>query len=168
MAPQNASPKKEPAWQKAFLAALAVSGNVSASAKAAKIDRTTASRRRAADEPFALAWAQALDEAADTLELEARRRAHDGLVRYKFNRKGDPLVFPGTQDPYYELEYSDTLLIFLLKAARPEKYRERLDVRQETRVTVIEDESWYGNDAHRLAAQGAAPSGADSPGPGPS
>jgi len=33
-------------------------------------------------------------------------------------------------------KYSDTLLIFLLKAAYPEKYRERVDVNAQVNVTV--------------------------------
>ena len=52
------------------------------------------------------------------------RRAKDGLVKYKFKRDGTPLEHPVTGEPYYELEYSDTLLIFLLKAARPHKFRD--------------------------------------------
>ena len=127
MAPQNPTPKK-PRWRGAFLAALAQTGNVTAAARAAHVDRTTAYDLRAADPEFAALWRAALDEAADLLEQEARRRAHDGLVRYKFDRKGQPLLHPTTGQPYCELEYSDTLLIFLLKGARPEKYRERADL----------------------------------------
>jgi hypothetical protein len=48
-------------------------------------------------------------------------------VRYKFLKNGKPIVHPVTHEPYYELEYSDTLLIFLLKGIRPEKYRERFE-----------------------------------------
>lgn len=38
--------------------------------------------------------------------------------------------------PYIEHEYSDTLLIFLLKGARPEVYRERADVRHSGKIDV--------------------------------
>jgi hypothetical protein len=55
---------------------------------------------------------------ADQLEQEARRRAHDGV------RKP---VYQGGKRVGYIQEYSDTLLIFLLKGLRPEKYRERFE-----------------------------------------
>src|SRR5262249_34293461 len=98
---------------------------------------------RKEDEAFALAWDDALEEAADALELEARRRACEGLRKVKFHN-GEPIMVPAlgpdgrplvTADnqpvlvPYVEHEYSDVLLIFLLKAARPEKFRERYEVR---------------------------------------
>lgn len=84
-------------WQRAFLAALENTGSVTAAAEAAKIGRITAYDTRRADPVFAVAWDQALDIAADTLEDEARKRA--------FAR-------------------SDVLLMFLLKGIRPQKWRE--------------------------------------------
>lgn len=66
----------------------------------------------------------ALEQAADNFEAEAKRRAIDGMVRFKFKRNGEPLLDPRTNQPYYELDYSDTLLIFMLKGMRPQKYRE--------------------------------------------
>ncbi len=138
-------------WEGAFLAALAINGNVSKACEAAGVkSRMTAYRARLNHPDFASLWDAAYEQAMDILEEEARRRAHDGLVRYKFD-KGKPILHPVTQEPYYELEYSDTLLIFLLKGGRPEKYRERhdvtagVDVRQRVIEEVVEDDPDGGN-----------------------
>lgn len=60
------------------------------------------------------------------LELEARRRACEGVERKKFHQ-GEPVIDPVTGKHYVEREYSDILLICLLKAHRPKKYRERFE-----------------------------------------
>ncbi len=114
-------------WKPIFLAALAKRGNISDACKAARIHRSTAYDHQQSDEQFAAAWLVALDEGADVLEAEAHRRSVSGLVRKKFTKDGDPIIDPATGKQYVELEYSDTLLIFLLKGARPEKYRDRVD-----------------------------------------
>ncbi len=145
----NRTPKKgavrkttAPDWAPRFLSALAATANVSASCLAAGIARNTVYLRRDADEGFAKRMADALEDAVDDLELEARRRARDGLRRVKFHQ-GDPILVPLFREdglpaldergaavlvPYVEHEYSDTLMIFLLKAHRPEKYRENVKV----------------------------------------
>lgn len=148
--PQNLTPKKRPRWAKGFLAALAESGNVRLSCESAGIQRWTAYDLRSSNEAFAADWDTALDEAADLLEQEARRRAYDGVRRLKFDR-GNLITIPligsdgkpvldkddkPVMTPYVEHEYSDTLMIFLLKAARPEKYRERSDVRHSGKIDV--------------------------------
>lgn len=148
---QKAAPKKRPRWERAFLAALRDTGNVRASCEAAQVDSAVVYRFRQDDADFAAAWATALDEAADLLELEARRRAYEGVRRLRFDR-GRPIMVPlldaegqpvldstGNVQmvPYVEHEYSDTLLIFLLKGARPEKFRERTQV---TNITVTAEQ----------------------------
>ncbi len=70
------------------------------------------SRRR--DEKFARAWDRALDSATDRLEQEAVRRAVDGV---------DEPVYQGGKKVGSITRYSDTLLIFLLKANR-DKFRQ--------------------------------------------
>lgn len=116
--------------QNAFLAALADTGNISRSAIAAGIKRGLHYKWLEEDEEgtYLARVNEALDTAADELEAEARRRAIEGLRRYKFDRAGQPLQHPETNEPYYELEYSDPLLIFLLKGAKPSTYRERHEV----------------------------------------
>lgn len=104
-----------------FLAALTAAGNVSEACQAAGIGRTAAYAWRAADAEFAAAWDGALEEAADRMEREAFRRAVEGVEKPVFGSLGQGL---GSGEVGRVREYSDTLLIFLLKAARPEKYRE--------------------------------------------
>lgn len=111
-------------WERGFIAALAETGNVSRAAKAAQIGRDAAYRLRGSDPDFARLWEEAEIEAAAMLEAEARRRAVDGLIRYKFTKTGDSIMHPRTGEPYYELEYSDALLVALLKAHMPERYRD--------------------------------------------
>lgn len=118
--PQNATPKKRwPRWAKAFLAALAKVGVVGYAAERAKVERTVPYKLRESDDEFRAAWETALDEASDRLEKEALRRGHDGVKKP---------VFQGKELVGYVREYSDTLLIFMLKGNRPDKFRERYDV----------------------------------------
>ncbi len=84
-------------WRPAFLAALRNSANVRASCMAAKVSRQAAYQSRDRNARFAAEWKEAEADALDVLEAEARRRA---------------------------MAISDTLMIFLLKAHAPEKYRE--------------------------------------------
>jgi hypothetical protein len=102
-------------WHDAFLASLRLTGNVSEAARAAEIDRALTYRAREADKAFASAWDDALDEAADALEAEARRRAVDGTEEAVYHQG----VVCGTIR-----KYSDSLLTLLLKAHKPAKYRE--------------------------------------------
>lgn len=120
---------KKAAWRAAFLAELAASGNVSASATAADVSRRFVYEQRAADLDFAAAWDDALEQGADSMEAEARRRAVDGWE--------EPVWYQG-EDVGTVRKFSDTLLIFLLKGARPEKYRDRTDVRQTSASVQID------------------------------
>lgn len=87
----------EKAWRAPFLEALRTHGVVSEAAKAAHISRWTVYNERSIDPDFAQEWEAALSLGVDALEDAAKMRAFQG---------------------------SDVLLIFLLKAHRPEKYRE--------------------------------------------
>lgn len=71
------------------------------------------------DELFAAAWEEALEIAIENLELEARRRAETGVIEYQILLGKKVAV---------NRKYSDTLLIFLLKAHRPQKYRDNSHV----------------------------------------
>ncbi len=73
------------------------------------------------DRAFQAALKAAEEVAADRLEAEAWRRAVEGVEKPVGWYKGQP--------GGYVTEYSDTLLIFLLKGLRPEKYRERMELR---------------------------------------
>lgn len=115
-------------WAPAFLAALRMTGNITASAHAAQISRCLVYKRRDSDRAFRDEMADALDEATDTLEAEARRRALEGCARKQFMRNGEPIIDPETGDQYVEREYSDTLLLALLRAHRPQRFRENRSV----------------------------------------
>lgn len=110
---QNLTAKKG-----AFLAAYAITCSITRAARAAAIDRQTHYDWLTGDEQYKAAFEDAKERAADTLEDEAVRRAHEGTKR--------PVTIAGKREVVQE--YSDTLLIFLLKAIRPEKYRERSEV----------------------------------------
>lgn len=105
--------------QTRFLRSLARYGNVSMASKAAHIGRKTAYRWRQDEADFAHAWEDALKDAEDVMAKEAWRRAVKGTTKP---------VYQGGEQVGSVQEYSDTLLIFLLKATNPEKYRERTDV----------------------------------------
>jgi hypothetical protein len=112
----------------AFLDAFALSGNVSAAARAADINRYTAYGWREKDEAFAAAWEVAEQESIDALELEARRRAHDGVEDLVVSGGKVVEVWDHEHErfvPLVKRTYSDTLMVLLLKAHRPDKYRER-------------------------------------------
>jgi predicted TIM-barrel fold metal-dependent hydrolase len=111
-------------WEPRFLELFRQTANVRLSADGAGIDRGTAYHRRQRDEAFAAAWAQAEADAIDVLEAEARRRA---------------------------LSVSDNLLMFLLKAHRPDRFREtiRIDIRREAERLAAE----LGIDAEEAIAE---------------
>lgn len=108
--PKKGSTARPDAWRPKFLAALADSCNVTHSARLAGIGRTALYEARAADPAFAAEWDDAIEQGIEALELAVRERAK---------------------------ATSDTLAIFLLKAHRPEKYREMKEVQQSGTVRVI-------------------------------
>jgi hypothetical protein len=96
---EKLTPKKAAEWQPIFLTVLRDTANVRLACQKAGISRPVAYKHRNRSSRFAAEWDTALAEAVDVLEAEARRRG---------------------------LAASDTLLIFLLKAHRPEVYRETI------------------------------------------
>ena len=108
-------PRKPEDWRPAFLAALRDYGVVRYACEQAKVGFKTAYRHRADHDVFRAEWDEALEEACDLLELEARRRGVDGVDK--------PIYHEGVQIDNIK-QYSDTLLIFLLKGARPHKFRD--------------------------------------------
>lgn len=107
------------AKQRAFLAAYAETGNITAAAKLSKVARKT-HYRWLDDQAYSADFADAHEQACDALEAEARRRAHDGV--------DEPVFYKGSVCGAVR-RYSDTLLIFLLKGAMPEKYKDRVENR---------------------------------------
>ena len=107
------TPKKEP--KSIFLDRLSKSPNVSAAAKAAGYSRNYFYDLRKVDSVFAAEWQDALDQSLDAAEGELYRRAVRGVSK--------PVFYLG-QEVGKVKEYSDTLLIFLLKSHKPEVYKE--------------------------------------------
>lgn len=112
-------------WRRGFLSALAETGNATAAARCVGIDRTTPYKAAERDPSFAEEWAEAIEEATDALEIAARKRALGENISYRFTKTGEPILHPITGEPYYEHVSSDALLTLLLKAHRPDKYKER-------------------------------------------
>jgi hypothetical protein len=110
-------------WYPAFLRTLALKGTVAAACVAAKISRNHAYRMKGQDPAFSDAWEEALQDHADLLEMEADRRAVEGVPRKKFTSRGEPVIDPETKRQYIERDYSDQLLMFRLRGERPQKYR---------------------------------------------
>ena len=105
--------------QDAFLKEYKLCATVTHAAKLANIGRQTHYDWLRKDEKYQAAFAEAEVAATDALIQEARRRATQGVE----------------ESVYYQGEvvgtirkYSDTLLIFLLKGALPEVYRERYEI----------------------------------------
>jgi hypothetical protein len=101
---------------RAFLGNLSKTGNVSIAAAAAKVARANVYATRRRHEVFAKAMDSAREVAADLLEAEALVRATVGVEEPVYQ---DGKLVGTVRRP------SDTLLIALLKAARPDKYATR-------------------------------------------
>lgn len=107
-------------WAPDFLAAFDELGLVTEAARRANVGRSTVYRRREDDEAFAAAWEELEAIVVERMEEEAHRRAVEGVESHKYDKDGNLL--------WTETKYSDTLLIFLLKARRPGVYRENVKV----------------------------------------
>jgi|SRR5579864_26340 len=105
--------------RRAYLAAYSVTGRFDHAAAAAGVTlRTGWNWRHEGDELFNKAVAMAQGLAADRLEAEIYRRGVEGFERPVYQQGR----MVGT-----ERVFSDVLLIFAAKGARPEKYRERYE-----------------------------------------
>jgi hypothetical protein len=109
--------RTEEKLREAFIEALAATANVSAACKNAGLPRRTAYDWKNADPRFAQAWEAALELGTDALEDEAIRRAHEGTLKP---------IYQGGKKVGTVREYSDTLMIFMLKARRPERFKDRV------------------------------------------
>ena len=108
-------PKLANKKQAAFLAAYAECGVIRKAEKLAGVSRVSHYEWMHNDPGYAEAFKVADEMAVEQLEEEARRRAVDGIPH--------PVYYKGKRVDTYQ-EYSDLLLIFKLKGARPEKYKD--------------------------------------------
>lgn len=121
------------AWER-FFANLQTTCKVAKSCEFAGVSYMEMSRRRKADPEFEKRFQESYDAGAQALEDEAIRRAFEGVEK--------PVFFQGVQCGSVQ-EYSDQLMIFLLKGARPEKFKDR---------TQNENTNFNFNLANRLDA----------------
>lgn len=114
---QHLTPRGAALAKRQFLQTLTETCNIAESCRAAQIARKTAVAWRQTDADFSDAWNDALDAGLDALEQTARERAHSG---------------------------SDLLLMFLLKAHRPDTYRETVNHQASGEVRVVFTNDWRG------------------------
>ena len=126
--------------KRAFLAAMGNTASVLRAADIAGIDRSSHYIWLKKNPDYAAAFEIAKMRGVDVLEAEAVRRAHEGVTKPIFHggkraidvvqnpdgsikpeETGKPIGIPAA-----EREYSDTLLIFLLKGRNPAVFGDRL------------------------------------------
>lgn len=126
--------------KRVFLQAFCECFQVTKAAAIAEIERTMHYHWLDRDPDYVEAFEVARHIGAETLESELIRRAFSGVRKQKFY-KGEPILVSCRPDhpdaigletggfvrPYVEYDFADTLGIFLLKGAMPEKYRERYE-----------------------------------------
>lgn len=104
-----------PAWAATYLEELMNGASVTVAAKKAGIGLGSVYRVRHENPEFDVAVREAMNIKTEVLEQEAQRRAYHGVEEPVFHRG---------QVVGHTRKYSDLLLIFLLKARKPEVYRE--------------------------------------------
>jgi len=144
MPPEMPRSKKGDAYLKKrkFLAAYAATGNMSLAARSAGIAKSThwdwlraEAARPSGEREYTDAFHATQDEAAQTLEDEAVRRAHEGVKR--------PVMYKGApvkqgRRILYETEYSDQLLLALLKRFRPALYRDHVTTEHTGSIEIVD------------------------------
>lgn len=169
--------KKLKDWRPAFLKALAAGSTVMHAAAAAGVSRQAVYQARDKDPVFKGQFKDAETDSAEILEAEARRRAIDGVETHVVHKgevvmvgvDADGKVCPAfhvvdgqlepnpdcvASRPLMEREYSDTLLIFLLKGRRRDVFGDRLKVDDESKLrTAAEGEAAATDLLARLRAR---------------
>lgn len=161
-------------WIAPFFKALASGCTVSEAAQHAGISTSAVYARRREDDDFRAAWEQAMEDSADVLEAEARRRAVHGVE--------EPVVYQGQLTPVWERDEhgevvvrddkpvqarnpdgslkwltirkpSDSLLALLLKGRRKDVFSDRTELAGVPGAPIVVDETVR---AARIAALLAA------------
>lgn len=105
--------------RKIFLAVIADCANIREACRLAGVTRDFHDRWMHRIPGYPAAFNEALEEGIDRLELEAWRRAHDGVDK--------PIFYQGMQVATVK-EYSDALLLRLLEAHRPKRWARRSEI----------------------------------------
>lgn len=101
-----------------FIESLLNINNVAAACRSVGVSRPGAYYQKSHDPEFSQAWDDAIEEGIDNLLQEGKRRAHEGVTEAVYHQG----VKIGNKK-----KYSDTLLMFLVKARRPE-YRDNKQI----------------------------------------
>ena len=141
--------KSAPQKDARFLKAIAEGSSIGAACALVGYTRDGVAKRKKRDDKFRLAWADFDELAIERMETEADRRAIDGTER--------PVFYQGEECGRIR-EFSDTLLIFRLKAKRPSVYRERFEHSgpNDGPIPVAEVRQSIASKLARLAARGNA------------
>lgn len=92
-----------PPWTVPFLEALRAGGNVAAACRLVGIPSSNVYTLRNRNADFANDWDNALEDATDQLEAEARRRALQGV--------DEPVVYQGQLTPVWERDSAGEILL---------------------------------------------------------
>ena len=107
----------------AFLESYAQWANISYACQVANVARRDIYDWQERDPVFSAAFHIASEQATERLEREAWRRATEGTPYKRTSYwHGEPV---GTDE---KIEYSDQLMMLLLRARKPDIYREKVDV----------------------------------------
>ena len=117
------------AWRGVFIERLKATGNITLAAAGAGVTRQNVYQTRSRNKTFRRQWDEALDEAVDLLDGEARRRA-TGFKK---------VVWHAGKIVGEENAYDSALLMFLLKAHRPNLYRDNVKVEHAGGMDVTGD-----------------------------
>ena len=130
--------------QERFLAAFAECGSVLLAARWARVHRQSHYFWMKEDPTYPARFEEARKQATRALEDAAIRRAKEGTAKPVLH-KGKQVYVDG--EPLYEHQYSDALLMFLLRAYDREKFGDR-------QVIELKLEDWDG-DLSKLSEQSA-------------
>lgn len=113
-----------------FLERLEHAPHITDACKAIGISRTRMYELKDQDAEFKVQWDQAVEQGLDALEKEAWRRAVEGTNK--------PVIYKGVVTDTFK-EYSDTLLIFLMKNYKREQFGERVQHEHKVDVHAVLD-----------------------------
>lgn len=133
-------------WELFFYLLLKYAGNVTRACELSKISREAVYARRNANPEFEARFQEVKAQAIEVMEDEATRRAFEGVE--------EGIYFQGSKIDLKTV-YSDGLIQFLLRANKPEKYKDRLST-ENTNVnanfTMTDDEQVMSQLASKLNA----------------
>jgi hypothetical protein len=142
--PDNVLLHKKSGTQEGFLEAYAKVGNITRAADMVGISRQSHYDWMAGDPAYEPKFRQAMREATDVLREAAWTRAVDGVETTIFDKNG---VAVGES-----VKYSDTLLIFLMKAASPGEFRDNYRVQVEGSIEHTHRLDWESSEQGMLSA----------------